>query len=60
MKKLVNSVIVTALLSFVGWAGLSLVSHGERVAALEANQQTLTEWLGRVEEKLDRVLERSQ
>lgn len=57
MKKLVNSVIVTALLSVVGWVGLSLVSHGERVAALEAHQQTLTEWLERVEEKLDRVLE---
>ena len=36
----------------------SLSSHGERLASLEARDRSTTDHLDRIEEKLDRVLER--
>lgn len=59
MSKRTQAKIVAALVvALLSWAGWTLVDHVARVAALEANQHSLTEWLERVEEKLDGVLER--
>lgn len=49
-------VAVTVMLALAAWGGLTLVSHVSRLSALEANQAYLSQWLSRVEGKLDAVL----
>lgn len=39
-----------------GWAALTLVAHGTKIAALIAQHDHLNAWLTRVETKLDRIL----
>lgn len=57
-KRTQAKIVTTLVAALLSWAGWTLVDHVSRVATLEANQHTLTEWLGRVEGKLDRVLGR--
>lgn len=47
---------VGVILALSAWGGLTLVSHVSRISALEANQAYLSQWLARVEGKLDAAL----
>ena len=58
MKKLVNSVIMAALLSIMGWAGLEIISHAARLSAVEAQFNLLVKWTELTSSKLDRLLEK--
>ena len=50
--------LALVLIGLGGWAGKTLVDHGERISSAESQSAGLKEWLGRVEDKLDKALNR--
>jgi len=63
--RLVVGLLASIVLTGLGWAYVALGTHGERLSGLESTVPTIKEdvqdmkaWLRRVEDKLDRVLER--
>ena len=49
--------LTTLAVATLAWAGHAIVSSAERLSRVEAKQELFGEWLERVEDKLDRVLE---
>ena len=50
--------IAAAVLAVMGWGGQTLVAQGERVTRVEQGQEDQGRRLGRIEWKIDRLLER--
>lgn len=48
-------VILPLITAAILWAGGSIVSLRERVAASESEQRSATRWLERIDEKVDRL-----
>jgi hypothetical protein len=57
-KGLLLGILVAACLAISGWVLLTSVSHGERITATETRLDGIVPWLRRIDDKLDRVLER--
>jgi len=49
-------VLAAILIALGGWVGKSIIGHDRAIAAQEVRMETLQDWMGRVERKLDRVL----
>ena len=45
-------------LGLAGWSGRTLITHGERITSVESSHVEFRGWLERVDQKLDRLLER--
>jgi hypothetical protein len=58
IQKWVIAVATTMILAYLGWAGTSVISNGERLSAVEVDHMNLRAWLERNESKLDKILER--
>lgn len=54
----VLGIFVAIFVSILGWAGLTIVDHGERISTSENNEQHIIKKLDKMDLKLDRVLER--
>ena len=50
--------LVTIALATTAWATLTILSHAERISAVEVSVRDLGAWMERVDGKLDRLLER--
>ena len=50
--------IAATLLALLGWGGQTLIVQGERVTRVEQGQEDQGRRLGRIELKIDRLLER--
>ena len=50
--------LAATLVAFGGWGGRTLIAQGERLTRAETGQQDVARRLDRIEEKLDRVLDR--
>lgn len=50
-----SGVILAALIGYLAWLGLSLVDHGERLAALEVAIKTNAEGIERLERGQERL-----
>jgi len=58
LKQMLIAGLGAILLALFGWAGTSIISNGERLSAVEVDHKNLGAWLERLENKMDRVLER--
>lgn len=56
LQKVLTGLVTAAALAYAAWVGNSLVAHGQQIATAETRTGMLTEWLERVERKLDRAL----
>lgn len=54
------AVLTTIALTAASWALAKTVDHGQRLAVTEAHVMAMQQWLGRVEDKLDRALAEQQ
>ena len=50
--------LVTIALATTAWATLTILSHAERISAVEVGVLDLGAWMEREDGKLDRILER--
>ena len=50
------TILSALVVAFILWGGSSIVSNGQRLSTLEAQQQSMKEWLTRIEGKLDQAL----
>ena len=48
------------LLAFSGWVATSIIEHSSKLAAVEATEKHIESWLTRVEQKIDRLLRRTE
>ena len=51
-------ILITIALATTAWATLTILSHAERISAVEVSVRDLGAWMERVDGKLDRLLER--
>jgi len=51
-------VLTTILVGVVGWLCIAVYGHAERIARVETHSGALMTRLDRIEEKLDRLIER--
>ena len=58
VRKWLLALLAAMLVALGGWGGRTLITHGEKIATLEGQQVDVQAWMGRIETKLDRVLER--
>jgi hypothetical protein len=58
MKQMAIAALGAILLALFGWAGTSIIGNGERLSKVEAGQENLKDWMGRLDGKLDEVLRR--
>ena len=57
-RRRIIGILTTVALATIAWTTLTIVSHAERLSAVEVQLKALEGWMERVEGKLDRVLER--
>lgn len=58
VRGLLAGLLIAIALALSGWALATTVHHGERITRTETSVDGIKAWLRRVEEKLDRALER--
>lgn len=51
--------LVTTVISLLAWAGIDRLQIGERVTTIETQVEGINPRLDRIENKVDRILERS-
>jgi len=47
--------IVTVLLSYLSWVGITAISTQSRQSAIEASSQATEKWMERIDRRLERI-----